>query len=85
VDNQATIVIMTKGSLREETKHIGLRKGFLRENYHNQQVYPVDCSTKNQLADIFTKSLPRQSFTRLRDIIMGQERINDANYYVQKY
>lgn len=84
VDNQATIAIMTRGSLREETKHIGLRKGFLRENYQRMQVQPVDCSTKNQLADIFTKSLPKQSFVTLRDIIMGHQCVKDAGYYVRK-
>ncbi len=83
VDNQATIAIMTQGSLREETKHIGIPKAFLRENYQRQQVLPVDCSTKNQLSDIFTKSLPKQSFLRLRDIVMGNERIHDGDYFVQ--
>ena len=32
--------------------------------------------TQDQLADIFTKALPEESFVRLRDRIMGP--INDA-------
>ena len=83
VDNQATIAIMTKGSLREETKHIGMRKAFLKENYQRLQVKPVDCCTKNHLANIFTKSLPRQTFLRLRDIIMGHARIRDEEYFTR--
>jgi hypothetical protein len=84
VDNQATIAITKNGSMREETKHIGYRKAYLRENYQRSTFQMVDCSTKNQLADIFTKALPRPAFTKLRDIIMGQVKIRDRDFYSRK-
>jgi len=48
------------------TKHIGIRHHFLRDNVQKGLISMNFCSTKNQIADIFTKALSREQFERNR-------------------
>nr|GEW41050.1 retrovirus-related Pol polyprotein from transposon TNT 1-94 [Tanacetum cinerariifolium] len=48
------------------TKHIALKHQFIREAIKDGEVQLEFCGTNDQLADIFTKALPREKFKELR-------------------
>ena len=56
-DNAATICISHSASLRETTKHLGYRRGFLRDEVEKKEVVLMPIQTSLQTADIFTKAL----------------------------
>lgn len=58
-DNAATISISHCASLRETTKHLGYRRGFLRDEVEKKEVTLKTIATSVQTADVFTKSLSR--------------------------
>ena len=49
-----------------QTKHIKIKFQFNREDQQSNEVLLFHCSSENQLADIFTKSLPKERFENLR-------------------
>jgi hypothetical protein len=49
------------------TKHIAIRYHFLRDHQQNGDIEIAYVSTKEQLADIFTKPLDEKTFTKLRN------------------
>ena len=51
------------------TKHIKIKFHFIREVQQSNEVLLVHCTSENQLADIFTKSLPKERFEDLRQRI----------------
>jgi len=51
------------------TKHIKIKFHFIREVQQSNEVLIVHCSSENQLADIFTKSLLKERFEILRQRI----------------
>ena len=48
------------------TKHIDIRHHFLRDHQQKGDIEVFHVSTKEQLADIFTKPLDEKTFTKLR-------------------
>ena len=48
------------------TKHIDVRHHFLRDNVEKGNIVMEFCKTENQVADIFTKALGRESFQKNR-------------------
>jgi hypothetical protein len=48
------------------TKHIAIRYHFLRDHQQKEDIEIAYVNTKEQLADIFTKPLDEQTFTKLR-------------------
>ena len=46
----------------KETKHVDVRHHFLRDNVEKMNVLMSFCSTEDQLDDIFTKPLGKESF-----------------------
>nr|KYP52896.1 Retrovirus-related Pol polyprotein from transposon TNT 1-94 [Cajanus cajan] len=64
-DNKSTIA-MTKNPIHHQrTKHIAIKYHFIREAETTKQIQLEYCSTENQVADIFTKALPRAKFEQL--------------------
>ena len=51
-DNAATICISHSASLRETTKHLGYRRGFLREEVEKKEVVLLPMATSLQTADL---------------------------------
>jgi hypothetical protein len=49
------------------TKHIDIRHHFLRDRQQRGGIEITYVSTKEQLADIFTKPLDEKTFTKLRN------------------
>ena len=58
-----------KSVFRGRTKHIKIKFYFIREVQQSNEVLLVHCSSENQLADIFTNSLPKERFEDLKQRI----------------
>ena len=56
VENQATLAISQNPVFHGRTKHFKVKYCFLKKMQKSGEVKLVYCSSKNQLADIFTKS-----------------------------
>jgi hypothetical protein len=65
-DNQAAIAISQNDVHHARTKHIDIRHHYIRQAIHNKEVTLSWIRSEDQLADIFTKALPREVFQRLR-------------------
>ena len=66
-DNTSAISMSKNPVLHSKTKHIPIKYHFLREQ-EAQKIVKLDyVSTKEQIADIFTKPLAREPFEYLRD------------------
>ena len=77
-DNRSCIKIADNATALRRTKAIDIRHHFLRENVENDTIVLKAVSTKDQLADVMTKILGRQSFLRFRDIITSEVILNDS-------
>jgi hypothetical protein len=64
-DNQGTIAIAQNPCNHERTKHIDIQYHFTRERLESGEIALEYCPTNEQVADLFTKALPRDRFTDL--------------------
>ena len=65
-DNKASIKIAYNPIQHDRTKHVEIHKHFIKEKLENDQIcMPYVSLEKKHLANIFTKSLPRQQFQEL--------------------
>jgi hypothetical protein len=65
-DNTSTISISKNPVMHSKTKHIPIKYHFLQEQVAEKNIRVEYVGTKEQVADIFTKPLPRESFEYLR-------------------
>ena len=65
-DNTSAINISKKPVMDSKTKHITRKYHFLRELVQEKEVRLEYVNTKEQIAHIFTKPLPKDAFTYLR-------------------
>jgi hypothetical protein len=65
-DNTSAISISKNPFMHSKTKHIPISYHFLRDQVTQKIVKIVYLDTKEQIADIFTKPLPRSTFENLR-------------------
>lgn len=72
IDNQSAIKLIKNPVLHKRTKHIDICFHFVREKYENKEISVSYVATENQLADIFTKPLPKQRFEKCRYLIMNE-------------
>ena len=70
-DNKSCIEIATNHKTRPRTKHLSVRLHHFRSYVVNKTITIEHISTKEQIADIFTKPLPRDQFSKLRDRLMS--------------
>jgi hypothetical protein len=70
-DNVGAVELATEYKYRPRTKHISVCFHHFHDLVKAGTVKIQHISTKEQLADIFTKPLPKQAFEYLRDLIMG--------------
>jgi hypothetical protein len=64
-DNESAIRLTNNPVEHRRTKHIEIRHHFLRDHQQKGDIDIYHISTKNQLADIFTKPLDEKRFCRL--------------------
>ena len=65
-DNTSAISISKNLVMHSKTKHIPIRYHFVRDQVSQKVVKLVYIDTKEQIADIFTKPLPKEAFEHLR-------------------
>ena len=65
-DNTSAINLSKNPILHSRTKHIEIRHHFLRDHVQKGDCALEFVDTKNQLADIFTKPLPKENFFAIR-------------------
>ena len=65
-DNTSAISVSKNHVLHSKTKHIPIKYHFLREQVANKAVQLHFISSTEQIADIFTKPLPKAQFEYLR-------------------
>jgi hypothetical protein len=65
-DNTSVISISKNTIIHSKTKHIPIKYQFLRDRVTQRVVKVVYVETKEQIVDIFTKPLPRNTFENLR-------------------
>jgi hypothetical protein len=66
-DNESAIRMSKNPVEHSRTKHIAIRYHFLRDHQQRGDIEIAYVSTKEQLADIFTKPLDEKTFTKLRN------------------
>jgi hypothetical protein len=66
-DNDSAIRMADNPIEHSCTKHIDIRYHFLRDHQQRGDIELAYVSTKEQLADIFTKPLDEKTFSKLRN------------------
>ena len=65
-DNTSAINISKNPVMHAKTKHIAIKCHYVRELVEDKEVKMEYINTKEQIADIFTKPLPKDAFEYLR-------------------
>ena len=65
-DNQGSIALAHNPVSHSRAKHIDIRHHFIRERIEHGEVSLDYVSTKEMMADIFTKALPYKSFEKFQ-------------------
>ena len=68
-DNQATLALVKNPEYHKRTKHVDMKYYAIRKYYKDKLLEFKYIHTTEQLADIFTKALPRDTFQKLRQLI----------------
>ena len=68
-DNQSTIAISNNPVHHNRTKHIDTRLHFIRDLIEQKMIELQYVNTNQQVADVLTKSLPREKFNWCRDMM----------------
>jgi len=68
-DNQGCIALANNPVSHSRTKHIDICHHFIRECIERREIKLNYISTKNMLADVFTKALPRETFEKFRNLL----------------
>ena len=75
-DNSAALVIANDADdrYRPRTKHLCIKWHHFRDHVRRGSLSVKKVASKDNIADIFTKQVPRPQFCYLRDILMGCKR-----------
>lgn len=65
-DNLSCIILSCNPTSHTHVKHIDIQHHFIRERVANSEINLQYCSTKDMVADVFTKPLPREAFKKFR-------------------
>ncbi|GKC27909.1 retrovirus-related pol polyprotein from transposon TNT 1-94, partial [Tanacetum coccineum] len=74
-DNQSAIALGCNNVQHSRSKHIDIRHHFIKEQVENMVVEVYFVETKYQLADIFTKALPRERFELIL-LLLGMKQLS---------
>jgi hypothetical protein len=72
-ENQSAIKLAKDPVQHQRNKHIELHMHFIRKLIHDQVIEVLFFSTKDQVANIFTKTLTEAKFSKLRSMLGVQE------------
>lgn len=62
VDNQSAIKLVRNPEFHKRTKHIDIRYHYIREKVEEKEIKVEYVPSDQQLADVFTKALPKERF-----------------------
>jgi hypothetical protein len=72
-DNKSAISMAKNPVYHSRTRHIAIKHYFIKEAIEEGKVELKFCRTKEQVANIFTKALPKDKFQQLREALGVQE------------
>jgi hypothetical protein len=72
-DNTTCIHIAKNPASPKRTRHIDIRYHFLRDYVVTKEITVEYCKSKDMLADILTKALPRPAFQRIRGALVSDD------------
>ena len=84
-DSMSAIAIAKNPVHHSRTKHIALKHHFIREAIEDGEVKLEFCGTNDQLADIFTKALPREKFQELKRKLGVQPKHITGRMYINVF
>ena len=73
-DNLADVVMSINPVRRKYSRHIDIRRHYVRELALAGLIKLIPLGTHDMVADALTKSLPAPALTRHREIMMGHQR-----------
>ncbi|CAJ2638092.1 unnamed protein product [Trifolium pratense] len=79
-DNKSAIAMAKNPVFHSRTRHINIKHHFIRSVIEEGDVQLIFCSSQEQLADIFTKALPRGRFQQLREAMGVKEQHIKGEY-----
>ena len=65
IDNRAAIELTKDSKFHARAKHIDIKHHYVRNTIKDQDIVIVSCASKENLADVFTKSLPQEQHAYL--------------------
>ena len=68
-DNTSIVSMSKNPILHSKTKHIAIKYHVLREKVAEKKIRLEYINTKEQIVDIFTKALPKDTFEYLRGML----------------
>ena len=68
-DNKSAIAMTKNPVYHSRTKHIAIKHHFIRDAVEDDEIQVKYCSTEEQVADIFTKALPKAKFQYFREML----------------
>lgn len=71
IDNLSAISLIKNGVINRRSKHIDVRYHFIKEKFDDGVIKLEHCSTNEQIADIFTKSLGFNKFKFFKQKLMS--------------
>jgi hypothetical protein len=74
-DNTTCIHIASNPAAPKRTRHMDIRYHFIRDYVTDQIIKVSYVKSKDQLADIFTKALPRPAFRKLRHFLVSDSEL----------
>ena len=80
-DNQSAISMTKNPQFHGRSKHISIKYHFIRDQVEKGIVNLNYCPTRDMIADIMTKGLPKEQFTRLRSMagVTSLRELNSGN------
>ena len=68
-DNTSAIAIAKNPVFHQKTRHINRKFHFIRDAIQEKEIELIYCKSKEQLADILTKALPKEKFNYFREML----------------
>ena len=85
VDNKSAIALAKNPVFHDQSKHINTRYHYIRECITRKDVHLECVKSHDQVADIFTKPLKQEDFTKLRSLIGVTKSILRGKYKLDLY
>lgn len=67
IDNMSAIKLIKNPEFHQRSKHIDVKYHFVRDNYQKGEINVTYVKSEEQIADIFTKALPKPKFEFLKE------------------